>query len=220
MIFDSHHRGLKRILRYLGARYRAETREESAQVQGPCADTQNMARRPAVLALLISILLIFTAAPATSQACRFAGKASPELGANAARKAVVCVVNKVRKKRGLKRVRGNVKLTQAASTHSSDMVMRGYFSHSSPGGTTASTRAARSGYLTGARSWAVGETLGVGFGRAAPKRMVRNWLRSPAHRSVILTRGWRHIGVGVAWGTPGNPGSGAATYTADFGFRR
>jgi uncharacterized protein YkwD len=41
------------------------------------------------------------------------------------------------------------------------------------------------------------------------------WLRSPAHRRVLLDRRFRVAGIGIARGTPfATPG---ATYTADFG---
>lgn len=220
MIFDSHGRGLARIPREnpgMGARPRF--RGEIAQARARPADTARMARKLLALITLISLLMI--AAPGASHACRYAGKAGPEVGDSAARKAVTCVINKARKKRGLKRVRANAKLVQAASAHSYDMVMNGYFSHISPGGDSAITRARQTGYMSGARAWGIGEALGWGGGKAAsPKRVVRGWLRSAGHRQIILSRGWRHIGVGVMLGSPGSPGSYATTYTASFGFRR
>jgi hypothetical protein len=43
-------------------------------------------------------------------------------------------------------------------------------------------------------------------------------LRSPAHRRVMLSRGIRVVGIGIAHGTPGKgPAGGGRTYTADFG---
>ena len=41
-----------------------------------------------------------------------------------------------------------------------------------------------------------GETLGRGT--MSPRRLVTMWMRSPAHRSVLLSRKSRRIGVGVA----------------------
>ena len=81
---------------------------------------------------------------------------------------------------------------------------------------------AATGYIAGARAWSVGETLAWGRAKgASPRRIVRGWMHSAAHRSIILRRGFRHVGVGVAAGSP-VPGLDhrAATVTAVFGFRK
>jgi uncharacterized protein YkwD len=48
--------------------------------------------------------------------------------------------------------------------------------------------------------------------------MVRAWMDSPGHRTNILNRRFRDIGIGIVVGTPSGPGG--ATYTTDFGTRR
>ena len=47
-----------------------------------------------------------------------------------------------------------------------------------------------------------GEALMLDFGVAAtPAAVVREWLASPEHRALLLSRGMRQIGAGVARGT-------------------
>jgi uncharacterized protein YkwD len=46
-------------------------------------------------------------------------------------------------------------------------------------------------------------------------------MRSPGHKSNILRRQFREIGIGIAIGAPVDMGGlDGATYTADFGVRR
>ena len=45
--------------------------------------------------------------------------------------------------------------------------------------------------------------------------IVQAWMDSAGHRAMILNRGFREAGVGVASGIPS--GGAGATYTMDFG---
>src|SRR5262245_45135250 len=194
-------------------------RDRIARGRARPADTKKMARE--LMSLVSLVLVLSVAAPAASHACRYAGGPSPELGDRAARGAVFCLVNKRRRKHGLRALRVSSDLTQAASGHSYDMVMNGYFSHTSPSGASFVTRITGTGYTSGGRAWGIGETLGWGAaGGGTPNGIVWSWMHSADHRHILLLRSWRQIGVGVMWGSPGNPGSNAVTYTADFGYRR
>ena len=51
-----------------------------------------------------------------------------------------------------------------------------------------------------------------------PKSVFRSWLRSGAHRQIILSSRWRDVGVGCARGTYRGL-SGVVMYTVDFGRR-
>ena len=69
-----------------------------------------------------------------------------------------------------------------------------------------------------------GRTLGedIGWGTyelATPAAIVRAWMESPPHRSIILNRRFREIGVGVAIGTPTDRTEAGAVYTIDVGRR-
>jgi len=94
------------------------------------------------------------------------------------------------------------------------MVRQGFFSHTAPGGRTLSDRlrAARYGHAA-----AVGEALAWGQGdRAAPRAIVRAWMHSAPHRAVLLGRNYRHVGIGVALGSPYDRSlRGSATYAAN-----
>jgi len=49
---------------------------------------------------------------------------------------------------------------------------------------------------------------------------MESWMESPSHRKNILSRRFRHVGIGVAIGAPQDAmGRPAATYTTAFGSR-
>jgi uncharacterized protein YkwD len=174
-------------------------------------------RRAACVAIPGAALLLGPVAAAS--AC--AGAGAPPTKATIARAAgaVACLVNAERARHGLAPLRAVGMLSSAAGAHSRDMVRRHYFSHTGPGGSTPARRVARTGYLHGARSWAVGETIAWGSGRlATPAALVRGWLRSPPHRKTLLDARFRDLGVGVALGSPGGSDP-ATTVTADLGAR-
>jgi uncharacterized protein YkwD len=128
-----------------------------------------------------------------------------------ARRATLCLLNKIRRAHGLRPLAEDPRLEVAAWRHSRDMVHRRYFDHGDYIG-----RIASSGYLAGARTWRVGENIAWGGGfRQTPAAIVDMWMHSPPHRHNILTASFRQIGVGVARGTP--TGYTGGTYTTDFG---
>ena len=128
------------------------------------------------------------------------------------------MLNNERAKQHLAPLRLNRKLSKAALRHSRAMARRRFFSHTSPNGTDFVERIRRTGYLTGARSWAVGENIAYGSGdRATPRSIGNAWMDSAGHRANILSSSYRAIGIGIALGTPS--GGAGATYTTDFGRR-
>jgi uncharacterized protein YkwD len=127
----------------------------------------------------------------------------------------LCLINELRAAAGAPRLRLDPRLSRAARRHADDMVRKHYFSHTSPAGLAVSDRIARAGWMRGRKRWAVGETLAWWTGPARPGTIVRAWVRSPAHRKVMLRRRYHVVGIGIATGTPAaGPGR---TYTADFG---
>jgi uncharacterized protein YkwD len=118
---------------------------------------------------------------------------------NSYEKKVIALVNKQRAKYGLAKLRVNGKLVNAARSHSADMGARKYFSHNSPTGETWTARLRRHGYTRrGYRYWKAGENLYYGSGLySSPSVAVRAWMRSKAHRAVILTKVFRDIGIGA-----------------------
>ena len=170
------------------------------------------------LALAMALTLALMAAPASQAACSSASASVKTAGKRALVHATLCVLNVERRKRGLRPLRLNRKLSRAARGHSSAMASRHFFSHDSLAGGSFVDRIRRTGYLRGARSWNVGENIAWGYGSlGTPRAIGRAWMNSPGHRANILSGSFRAIGIGIAAGTPS--GGGGATYTTDFGRR-
>ncbi len=170
--------------------------------------------------LVAGIAFLAPAAPAI--ACPDADARPPQLTADEARDSVVCLMNKRRRSNGLQKLTVNVKLQRAAQRHSNSMDAGNYFDHDSPNGSDPISRIQDTGYLSGARSWGVGETIRWGSGSlSTPRVAVQEWMNSASHREIMLSGSYRQVGVGVALGAPINGyGRDAAIYTADFGYRR
>jgi uncharacterized protein YkwD len=181
-----------------------------------------MALRPRIqIAALAACALLALPAQASAATCAKAGALPGEASADELARASVCLLNKHRAKRGLRKLRLNGRLSAAARSHTQDMVSRRYFSHVSRGGTDVVDRLSRVGYMRGARAWSVGENLAWGAGeRSTPRRIVRAWMNSAGHRANILNGRFREVGVGVVLSSPNGRGSEAATYTHTFGYRR
>jgi uncharacterized protein YkwD len=172
--------------------------------------------------LAVSSLLALTAvaaAPAIADAsgCSGADRMPAELSRSASAHATLCLLNRQRAAHGVRALRLDRKLGRAARGHARDMVAQHYFAHEEPrSGTSFSTRIVRTGWTRSRRSWTVGENIGWANGSlATPRAMVRGWMLSSGHRSNILARCFREIGVGVANGAP--DGGDGATYATDFG---
>lgn len=133
----------------------------------------------------------------------------------------VCLLNEARSNRGLRKLRVNGRLSQAARSHTSDMVRRHYFAHVSRSGHDVVDRLRATGYIRPSTSWIVGENLAWGTGRlSTPLNIFRAWMRSPGHRRNILTARFREIGIGVALQAPARGNRLGATYTTTFGAYR
>ena len=136
--------------------------------------------------------------------------------------AVICLVNVERTSRGLKALKRDRDLAQAARGHTRDMVANHYFEHTSPNGDSLGDRIRQAGYGKPGDGWKVGENLGWGTGaRATPNSLVDAWLNSAGHKQNMLTGAYRELGVGVAVGAPtaGTELPGA-TYTLNLGVIR
>jgi uncharacterized protein YkwD len=133
-----------------------------------------------------------------------------------ARDSLLCLNNYERVRRGMRPMRANPRLGQAALGHSRSMVRRRFFGHVGPGSLSLGARLARARYLPSRGHWVVGENLGVGRGRgSSPLGIHRSWMGSTAHRVNILHPRFREVGYGIYGGDPF--GSRGITYTADFG---
>jgi uncharacterized protein YkwD len=135
---------------------------------------------------------------------------------------VTCLINEERAKAGLRSVRFNGRLRQAALSHSQDMVRRGYFEHTSPSGKTFVDRITAAGYTRRARRWLLGENLVWGRdSESTPQAMVDDWMGSPPHRANLLRARFREIGVAAVRGTPVDSSDlNGITVSSEYGFRK
>jgi uncharacterized protein YkwD len=108
-------------------------------------------------------------------------------------------------------------LTQAARSHSQEMIDKGYFDHNSYNGESYSARLESSGYNSYEQ---VGENIAWGSGSlASPENIFQSWMESSGHRENILNPDYREVGIGTATGECEGY-SGCTMYTADFGLRQ
>jgi uncharacterized protein YkwD len=136
------------------------------------------------------------------------------------RAAIVCLHNQIRARRHVPLLKENGRLRRAALGHSHAMVAHRFFEHTTPAGHTMVDRILRSRYVRRDQGWVLGENLAWGTGAlATPRGAVDAWMDSPGHRSNILRRSYREIGIGIVVGVPVSDAAGA-TYTVDFGARR
>ncbi len=174
--------------------------------------------RHRTLCIVAASLVCSLMLAATASACPGSRSRPSPASLDRAVRATVCLINEARAEHGLGALRRTGALAKAASAHSRDMVVHGFFAHDSPTGSTPKERIDRAGYFDGASSWAMGETIAWGSGgRATPSSIVRSWLKSPGHRAILLDGRYKDLGVGIALGAPGR-GDGA-TFTGDFGAR-
>ena len=166
----------------------------------------------------LAVLLFAVPTASAAGACSSANATAAKASKRALVRATLCVLNAERARHRLRPLRLNHKLSRAAQRHSRAMARKRFFSHTSPGGASFVDRIRSTGYLSGARSWTVGENIAYGSGnRSTPRSIGSAWMNSPPHRANILSGSFRSIGIGVASGTP--VGGGGGTYTTDFGRR-
>jgi uncharacterized protein YkwD len=139
-----------------------------------------------VLAILVGTLLLAAPALATTQLNNY-------------EKQLINLVNKERAKRGLAQLRVNGKLVEASRSHSTEMGEAKYFDHSSADGEKWSSRVVRYGYKReGYDYWKAGENIYYGANiYSSPVACVDAWMKSKAHKAVLLTKVFRDVGVGA-----------------------
>ncbi len=121
----------------------------------------------------------------------------------------MAIINRVRVRAGCPALRVDSALRLAARRHSALMARRGDLSHRLSGESTLQRRIAAAGY-TGATM--VGEV--IAFGPRTAYDVVRTWVRSTPHRTILTTCRFRHLGAGLAV-----DGRGRYWWTVDLGRR-
>jgi uncharacterized protein YkwD len=172
-------------------------------------------RVSAVTAAALALLL--AAAPATARTTRHARTLT------ALEAGVLGDINAFRQQHGLRPLHFSTALGAAARQHSTEMALRGYFSHSSADGSSFDRRIARYYPMSQSRYWSVGENLLWSSPDVDAGGALQMWENSPPHRENLLTPRWREVGISAVHvaSAPGTYGGRAVTIvTADFGVRR
>ncbi|MCA9150916.1 MAG: VCBS repeat-containing protein, partial [Planctomycetales bacterium] len=95
----------------------------------------------------------------------------------------------------------NQALTNAAGLHSQDMINRDFFAHTNPDGKTPSDRVMAAGYPVGAGEniAQAGTTLQLNQIQEVYDRHIA-LLRSPSHRTNIMSTSYSEVGTGIRYG--------------------
>lgn len=107
---------------------------------------------------------------------------------------IVALTNARRAENGLQPLVFSSQLAQAAQAKANDMLVSDYWAHTSPSGKSPWSFIITSGY----RYIFAGENLARDFSDAAS--VVAAWMNSPSHRSNILDKNFKEIGVAVTNG--------------------
>jgi uncharacterized protein YkwD len=137
--------------------------------------------------------------------------------------ATLCLIDAIRASHRLRPLRTNRSLGGVASSQASTMVDSDYFADDRPSGQTPMALIGVSAYSAHAEAIAVGQNIAWGTGsHATPRHIVAEWMASPPHRAVILTRQYRDVGIGMTPALPSVLGAGrrGATYAVEFADRR
>jgi hypothetical protein len=115
--------------------------------------------------------------------------------ANISPEQIIELTNAERAKQGLKPLRANAFLSEAARQKAADMFAFNYWAHVSPSGRTPWSFFKDAGY----KYQYAGENLARDF--RDPASVVRAWMNSPSHRENVVNAKYQEIGVAVVDGT-------------------
>ncbi len=112
-------------------------------------------------------------------------------GLSAMEQEVLALVNSERAKNGLSALSWADDVAAVARAHSSDMINRGFFSHTNPDGESPFDRLKNNGisYRTAAEN--------IAYGQKTPADVMNAWMNSSGHRANILNKNVTELGVGA-----------------------
>lgn len=174
-----------------------------------------------VTGLAAIVIALGSAGPASASAACPGDEDIPTVETAArAGAALVCDLNALRDRHGLKPLRWDWHLWYAAQGMANDMARNRYVAHTSSDGRSPGARVADAGYISASPDWLVLETLGWADGQfASPLAIALGWMDSPDHRSKILDPDIDDLGVGLAPGAMTTDGPVGMFYAVDFGTR-
>jgi uncharacterized protein YkwD len=165
-------------------------------------------------------------ARATTGPCPDADTNSALISLAAFDNSVFCLINQRRAENGLRALRSNGLLRDAALIYATSMLSGKFYGHDGclAGKNNCSTPIGRLKFLNyiGPRwTWIVGEVLrGAHPDTATPNLVVQAWMDSPIHRVELLKPKFREIGVASVRGiTDSFPSIEGVTTASEFGFR-
>jgi uncharacterized protein YkwD len=168
------------------------------QTSGVSTPTTAAQRRAAAARQAAAARSSRAATPLKSPPPATAAAGSSDLDAATENAKVVALVNVERVKVGCGPVHSDARLDAASVAHSQDMILRGYFDHTSPDGVSPWDRARSAGYAL-----PTGENIAIGQPDAAA--VMAAWMNSVGHRANILNCLSKAIGMGLAHDTDGTP---------------
>ena len=147
---------------------------------------QDMTFKKRTLAVLVAVLMVFAMMPMQAQAASTAAVYMKVTQNNAKAKQILKYVNKERTKRGLKKLKLDKSLTNAAVTRAAEVsiLVPSTSPHKRPNGKVARTVNKRINYECCLEA--------EGYG---PKAMVHSWMTSKSHKKGILLKSAKSIGI-------------------------
>ena len=161
----------------------------------------------ALLSVLLLALMTLSPAPAGAvnvKRLTASAKACPNqnninASARTQTRAMHCLINHARKKRGLRKLKKSRQLNRSARRKSGDMKRCGSFDHYACG-RDFSFWMRKVGYTS--RCWTAAENIAWGQGRlGSPRKIFVAWLRSPGHRANMFSGRFSALGAGLRKGT-------------------
>ena len=148
-----------------------------------------MTAKKRTLAILVAVMMVITMMPLTAQAASTANVYMKVKQDNAKAKQILKYVNKERSKRGLRKLKLDKSLTNAAVARAAEVsiLVPSTSPHKRPNGRIAKTINKRVNYECCLES--------VGW---TPKQMVRSWMTSKSHKKGILLKSAKSIGISYA----------------------
>jgi uncharacterized protein YkwD len=173
--------------------------------------------------LALALLCLVPLAARGAEPCPGEGLRPTAADGAAAAAATLCLIDRIRAAHDLPALRANRALGEVAASQVRTMVSWDYFADVRPTGQTPLSLIADSSYLLPRARIAVGQNIAWGSGSFSPPRhIVAEWMASPSHRAIILTRAYRDAGVAIRPALPRvlRAGSRGATYAMEFAVRR
>jgi uncharacterized protein YkwD len=165
---------------------------------------------PTTLGVVLLLLPVLAAGPSSvlPTASAAAGTAAPTARATVTEveARLIARVNRTRTNHGCRALKHRDGLHGTASAHSALMARRQQLSHQLAGEPSLRRRLSAAGYQGSGR---IGEIIAVGT--TNPSGVMRMWMASRTHRTILLDCRYRQMGVGVT-----TQSSGQRWWTIDF----